>query len=152
MIPAVVMQLEKLPLTPQGKVDRRALPAPDSTRRDLEKVYCAPRNPTEERLAGIWAEVLRVERVGVEDNFFELGGHSLLATQVVSRMREGFSIELPLRRLFERPTVAGVAAIIEEALKNGGEQTMRAPAIKTISRAAYRVKRSELDEERSTPA
>jgi amino acid adenylation domain-containing protein/FkbM family methyltransferase len=147
MIPSIVMQLEKLPLTPQGKVDRRALPAPDSLRRDLEKVYCAPRTPTEERLAAIWMEVLRVERVGVQDNFFELGGHSLLATQVVSRMRESFATELPLRRLFEHPTVAGVAEIIDEALKNGGEQTLRAPAIKTISRAAYRVKRSALDEE-----
>ncbi len=152
MIPAIVMQLEKLPLTPQGKVDRQALPEPDSLRRDLEKVYCAPRTPTEERLAAIWTEVLRVERVGVNDNFFELGGHSLLATQVVSRMREDFAIELPLRRLFERPTVAGVAEIIDIALTNDGEQTLRAPAIKAISRAAYRVKRSALDEERSTPA
>ncbi len=122
------------------------------SRPDLGAEPVPPRTPTEEVLCGIWVEVLGAARVGIDDDFFELGGHSLLATQVISRMRESFSIELPLRRLFERQTVAGVAEIVDEALKNGSEQTMRAPAIKTISRAAYRVKRSELDEERNTPA
>jgi len=147
MIPATFVYLEKLPLTPMGKVDRLALPAPDTTRRQLEKPFRAPSTPTEGRLVEIWASVLRVERVGADDNFFELGGHSLLATRVVSRMREAFRVELPLRRLFERPTVAGVAAAIEEARAAGQGSAPPAPAIKSVARAAYRMKRSGLDAE-----
>lgn len=104
MVPATIVMLEKLPLTPNGKVDRRALPAPDLSRSDVG--FVAPRTPTEEVLAAIYAEVLGLEKVGIDDNFFELGGHSLLATQVISRLREAFKMELPLRSLFEKPTVA----------------------------------------------
>jgi acyl carrier protein len=114
MLPSTFVRLDSLPLTRNGKVDRRALPAPDRGRRDVADAFVAPRIPVEDVVAGIWAEVLQVERVGIHDNFFELGGHSLLATQVVSRLRATFHVELPLRRLFEGPTVAGLAAALLE--------------------------------------
>jgi amino acid adenylation domain-containing protein len=109
MIPSTFMILDSLPRTPNGKVDRRALPVPDSRRADLKDVFVAPRTSTEQSLAGIWAHLLRVERVGVHDNFFELGGHSLLAMQFIARCRDAFEIELPLRALFDNPTIEGVA-------------------------------------------
>ena len=113
MIPNAFVFLDSLPLTASGKVDRRALPAPDGSRPDLAEAYLAPRNRTEELLAKIWAEVLKLERIGIHDNFFDLGGHSLLATQVASRIREVLRIELPLRAMFETPTVAGLSNHIE---------------------------------------
>jgi surfactin family lipopeptide synthetase A len=106
--------LATLPLTPNGKVDRRALPAPDQTRPALEDAFVAPRTPIEAGLAGIWADILKREQVGVHDNFFELGGHSLLATQVISRLRAAFQVELPLRTLFEEPTVARLALAVTQ--------------------------------------
>jgi amino acid adenylation domain-containing protein len=114
MVPAWFVPLPALPLTANGKLDREALPAPAGDRAELGREYVAPAGPVEERLAAIWAEVLRRERIGAQDNFFELGGHSLLATQVLSRMRQELDVELPLRLLFDSPTVAGVAAAIVE--------------------------------------
>nr|MBA3568939.1 methyltransferase domain-containing protein [Pyrinomonadaceae bacterium] len=114
MVPSAFVLLDEIPLTPNGKVDRRALPAPDRARPELEEEYVTPRSAVEEVMVGIWAEVLDVEEVGVYDDFFKRGGHSLKATQVISRVREAFQIELPLRSFFEQPTVAGLAARILE--------------------------------------
>ncbi len=108
MIPSLFVPLRKLPLTPSGKVDRRALPPPDAGMQ-AQVAYVPPRTPVEHELARLWQETLRVERVGVFDNFFALGGHSLLATQALARMRRLFQVELPLRLLFEQPTIAGLA-------------------------------------------
>jgi acyl carrier protein len=108
MVPSAFVALRALPLTANGKVDRAALPAPDRSRADLGAEMVPPRSALEEIVAGIWAEVLGLERIGVRDDFFELGGHSLLATQVVSRIQDSFAVELPLRSLFERPTVEGL--------------------------------------------
>ena len=115
MVPAAIVLLDNLPLSPNGKVDRRALPAPDRLRPELAHAFVAPRTPVEEVVAGIWANMLNVERVGVDDNFFDLGGHSLLATQLISRVRDSFQLELPLRTLFEAPRVAELAVRIEAA-------------------------------------
>jgi amino acid adenylation domain-containing protein/non-ribosomal peptide synthase protein (TIGR01720 family) len=115
MIPSAFVVLEALPMTPNGKLDIRALPAPESTRPESEQEYVAPRTLTEELLASIWAEVLGLDQVGVHDHFFQIGGHSLLATQVIARIRSTFGVELPLRKLFETPTVAGLAASIDVA-------------------------------------
>jgi acyl carrier protein len=118
MLPSLFVPLEQLPLTPNGKVDRRALPAPDQTRPELAAAFVPPRTPSEEIVAEIWAAVLGVKEVGVHDNFFELGGHSLMATQVVARLRGVFRVEIPLRSLFERPTIEGL--VNEIARKWGG--------------------------------
>ncbi len=113
MVPAALVDLDSIPLTPHGKVDRKALPEPEPDRPELDLPMVAPRTPAEREIARIWAEVLRVEKVGIHDNFFDLGGHSLLATQVICRINGVFPIKLPLRRIFETPTVAGLAQAIE---------------------------------------
>ncbi|WP_414542084.1 amino acid adenylation domain-containing protein [Nostoc sp. CCY0012] len=114
MIPSAFVLLDSLPLTPNGKVDRKALPAPEQTRTELEQKFVAPRNPTEEMLAGIWVKILGIEQIGIHDNFFDLGGHSLLATQVISQVRKAFGLEIPLRYLFASPTIAKLAKNIEK--------------------------------------
>jgi acyl carrier protein len=118
MVPQAFIILEALPLMANGKVDRRSLPkrswAKSGTRGDQ-----APRTPTEEAIAEIWGRILKVERVGVDDNFFELGGHSLLATQAMSRIRQTFRVDLPLRTIFEVPTVSALAAAIANQPLNG---------------------------------
>ena len=116
MVPSFFVALDELPLTENGKVDRDALPAPATS--EIETGAIAPRTPAEELLSNIWAELLCVRSVGMQDNFFDLGGHSLLATQVVSRIRETFKVELPVRALFEKPTIAELAQSIDAALQS----------------------------------
>jgi amino acid adenylation domain-containing protein/FkbM family methyltransferase len=131
MIPSAFVVLDALPLTPNGKVDRKALPEPGAAQAAGGE-YVAPRTPVEEVLCAVWAEVLGVERVSVNDNFFELGGHSLLATQVVSRVRQSLNVGLGLRELFERPTVAELAARVEQTMHGGiGEGPPLAKADRT---------------------
>ena len=125
MIPAALMILDQLPLTANGKVDRRALPDPDL----CIDSYIAPRTLTEEVLAQTWSDLLKVEKVGVNDNFFTLGGHSLLATVLISRVRQAFGVELPLRFLFESPTIAALAEQIDLS-----KQTATQPQILSASR------------------
>jgi amino acid adenylation domain-containing protein len=115
MVPGAFVQLDALPLTPNGKIDRRALPAPDAGSGVAGADYAAARTPVEAGLVVLWGQILRVAQpVGIHDNFFELGGHSLLATQLISHVREEFEVEVPLRDFFESPTVAGLAANIEQ--------------------------------------
>jgi amino acid adenylation domain-containing protein len=121
MVPSAFVFLEKLPVTPNGKIDRKALPEPEERRPELEEGYVAPRNPVEELLAKIWAEVLKLEKIGIHDNFFSLGGHSLKVTQVISRVREALQLNLSVRVLFEAPTVAELASRIEHSTSEAGE-------------------------------
>ena len=113
MVPSAFVRLDGMPLTPNGKLDKRRLPIPDALGLDLPSEYVPPRTPAEETMADIWARVLGRERVGVESDFFTIGGHSLLAMRVVSQVREAFRISLPVRTLFEAPTVASLVERIE---------------------------------------
>jgi acyl carrier protein len=132
MLPAAFVMLDALPLTPNGKVDRRALPAPDEMRPDLTRTPVVPRTPLEEALAAMWTEVLRLDRIGVHDNFFELGGHSLLAMRILSRLRETFQVELPLRILFETTTIAQLAQALIAHEKTPGQTENIARVLKKI--------------------
>jgi len=145
MIPSAFVRLDKISRTANGKIDRRSLPDPEDVPADLESIYLAPRTPVEEELTRIWSQLLVLNRVGVNDNFFDLGGHSLLATQIISRVRETFQVELPLRELFESPTVAGLAARVELASRGEGvierlellrqvKQGLTAPPILPVAR------------------
>jgi len=129
MVPALFVRLDALPLNANGKVDRRALPAPGGERPAPEASFVAPRDAVEEVLAGIWSEALGLDRVGVEDDFFELGGHSLLATQLISRIRKAFRVELPLAALFEATTVAAMARLLAASEPRPGQTEKIARAL-----------------------
>jgi acyl carrier protein len=118
-IPSYFVVLDRLPLTPNGKVDREALPAPDCAITSSEETLIAPRTPEEEKIAEIWVELLNLDRVGVESNFFDLGGHSLVATRLVTRVREAFGINPPLRLIFESPTIAALAEFVATVRERG---------------------------------
>ncbi|HYR06200.1 MAG TPA: amino acid adenylation domain-containing protein, partial [Longimicrobium sp.] len=119
MVPAAFVAIDRIPLTANGKLDRKALPAPESAAAGADDAYVAPRTPVEEVLAAIWCEVLRLDRVGAGDDFFAVGGHSLRATQVAARIRDALGVELPLRAIFEAPTLAELAARVEEIRRAG---------------------------------
>ena len=138
MVPSAFVFLDSLPLTPNGKVDRKALPPPDPARPLVDQPCVAPRTPVEQLLASIWSEVLKFDKVGIHDNFFHLGGHSLLAIQVISRIRNDFRMDLPVRTLFEAPTIAQLAARLEHPSK---------PMMNSNGKATY----SHLIELRSGP-
>src|SRR6266540_3029728 len=132
MAPWAYVRLERLPLTANGKVDKKALPQPEMAGGEPDESYRKPRTEVEEVMAGIWRRVLGVERVGAEDNFFELGGHSLLATRVVSKVREVFKVELPLKAIFEEKRLAGLSRRVEAELRAGAG--LQIPPIERVSR------------------
>jgi acyl carrier protein len=149
MVPSLFVTLDALPLTVTGKVDRRSLPSPECTRPALEIAYISPRSPLEESLTRLWAEVLRLDRVGIHDNFLELGGHSLLATRVVSRVREAFQVEVPLRSLFEAPTVAEMAEVIGKTLAGRTDDQKLDQMLADLGALSDEEARSLLDRESS---
>ncbi len=122
MIPALFVTLDRLPLTDRNKLDRNALPDPGQSRPELDALFVAPQTPTEQALAQIWSQALNIEPVGVNDNFFDLGGQSLLAVQIISKIRAAFQIELNLRTLFDNPTIATFARVVEQAKVTSGQQ------------------------------
>ena len=132
MVPAAFVLLKRLPLTPSGKVNRRTLPAAEPGRPEDAGAPVPPRTPVEAVVAGIWAELLGVQKVGIHDNFFELGGHSLLAARVLSRMHDALQVELPLHCLFEGSTVAGLAGHVEAARQQAG-RTSEVPALAPVN-------------------
>jgi len=127
MVPSHFMSMEAMPLTPNGKIDRAVLPVPDNSRPELDAPFVMPITPVEEQLAQIWSEVLGINKVGVNDNFFDLGGHSLAAMRVVSRVIQKFQLELPLKALFDSPTIADMAVVItqNQAKRAGDEELLR---------------------------
>ncbi len=132
MVPSLFVELKALPLTPNGKIDRNALPPPGGARLESDRGFVEPRNELEELVAQVWREVLKREQIGVCDNFFDLGGHSLLATRVVARLRAYFNVDLPLRKLFELPTVAQLAEHVEFLRRSGSGVLV--PPIVPVSR------------------
>jgi natural product biosynthesis luciferase-like monooxygenase protein len=132
MVPSAFVSLDAFPLLPNGKVDRHSLPSPDQARPQLQKAFVAPTNTLEEALAGIWTDLLGIERIGILDNFFELGGHSLLAARLVSQVRDTFRVELPLHSLFDAPTVAGLSRTVVARETKPGQSEKIAQIIKRL--------------------
>jgi acyl carrier protein len=130
MVPATFVLLDAFPLTPNGKIDRKALPAPTVT---AVTEYAPPRSDVETVIANLWAEILKLDRVGINDDFFELGGHSLLATQLVTRLRQTLRVELPLRALFDAPTVAALALTVQQPPNNQAQVTKVAQLLIKLS-------------------
>ena len=144
MVPSIFVFVDEFPLGATGKIDRRRLPDPQTVRPDLQRVYVAPRSPMEEQLARIWADVLHIDKVGVEDSFFDLGGHSLLATQVVSRIRDALDVEVPVRVIFECPTIAALVSAVVERQIGSLDDAEAAALLLEIDRLSDDEVRSEL--------
>jgi surfactin family lipopeptide synthetase A len=132
MMPWVIVMMEEMPLNANGKIDRSALPPVDLARTLDEETYVAPRNPIESIIGSLWSEVLKVEQIGVSDNFFELGGHSVLAAMLISRLRQLFHLEMPLRRLFEAPTLADFSDMVIRNLLSEEDELSRERIMKEI--------------------
>ena len=132
-------------MTPNGKLDQRSLPAPEVSGSHIEGSRVAPRNEIEARLVEIWAELLKMDGIGVFDNFFDLGGHSLLATQVSARIRQYMGVEVPVRALFEEPTVAALARMVEQSRAVGATVSVPIPAAKSKQRSRAKLEERLLD-------
>ena len=144
MIPSTFVVLDVFPLNQNGKLDRKALPAPKGERQ-TSRPYIPPRNDLEQGLARIWCQVLSLDRIGIDDDFFQSGGHSLLVTQVISRMRDELNLELPLRSLFEAPTIANYAVLVQQ-VRAEQSTTVKAVPLIPVSRDRYRAKLSDKGE------
>ncbi|OKH53430.1 non-ribosomal peptide synthetase [Calothrix sp. HK-06] len=145
MVPSAFVVLESLPLNQAGKIDRHAIPQPDTIKKEFSEAYIAPQTDIEKTLVKIFTEVLGIKRCGIHDNFFELGGHSLLATQLASRVRDAFKVELPLSSIFEAPTIAGLSKVVESLKDNNAKS--QAPALVPISRESRRMRLSSLNKD-----
>jgi len=144
MVPSTFVFLDSLPLTPNGKLDRKALPAPDQSRPELDHAFVAPRTLVEDILANIWSEILKLDQVGIHDNFFHLGDHSLPATQIVSRIRDTLKLDLPLRILFEAPTIHGLAQKLQDLQDKPAVR--KTAQIDPVAREPYRLQPSRFQE------
>src|SRR5262249_12982016 len=132
MCPSIFVRLDRMPLSPNGKLDRKALPKPEAGS-ESEGEYAAPRTSTEAMVVGIWADLLHLDTVGIHDHFFAMGGHSLLATQLMSRINSAFHLSLPVRALFDSPTVGEMTGAILAALATGGG--LEIPPVRNVSRS-----------------
>ena len=151
MVPAAFVSMDSLPLNANGKLDLRSLPSPDQ--QPVAREFVAPRTPDEEKLAQIWQEVLRLDRVGMTDNFFELGGHSLLATQIISRIRNRFRVQMPLQSFLQNPTIAALASEIGHCPTIESEQEELARLLQELEgiseEEAERLLAAELEKDQS---
>jgi acyl-coenzyme A synthetase/AMP-(fatty) acid ligase/acyl carrier protein len=134
-VPSTLIRLDQIPLTPNGKADRKSLPLPEKHRTELTP-FRAPETPTEKQLAAVWSDVLAIERIGADDDFFSLGGHSLLATQLMSRIRVAFEVEVPLGALFEGPTIAKLAKVVEQKQIEAADEDVLAELLDEVSEMA----------------
>ncbi|MGZ6525537.1 MAG: phosphopantetheine-binding protein, partial [Tumebacillaceae bacterium] len=148
MVPTAFMFLDALPLTPNRKVDRLALPKPEHNRPDLQVAYVAPETELEKTIASVWQEVLRVEQVGVNDNFFDLGGHSLLVVQVHNKLRERLGVELTVVQLFQYPTVSALADYLSQD-QNGPSSAVKQSQNRAESRRESKDRRQARAKQRS---
>jgi acyl carrier protein len=123
MVPSTFVWMDALPLTPSGKLNRRALPAPDSSRLHLDEMYAPPETELQRQIAAVWSQVLGVEKIGLDSNFFNVGGHSLLAMQVISRLNDALNLDIPLRLMFEKPTIRGFAEAVNGIRAAADERT-----------------------------
>jgi len=148
MIPSAFVLLDQMPLTPNGKINRRALPAPEISRPELEQRYVAPRNDIEVALVDLWQEVLGINPIGVSDNFFDLGGHSLKATRLLSKVRSIFRTQLPLSVVFEATTIEALACALVQHEPKPGQTEKIAHVLQRIKNISSSELKDELERKR----